>query len=381
MTTLATRASDWLATRHDEMEAFLKRLVDIDSNSYDKAGTDNVAAAIAELLEADGISVARIGNDTYGDCLRAEVPGRGGNAHALMMGHRDTVFPKGTTTTRGYSKVGNIAYGPGVADMKGGLVVNCFVLRAIKAAGGADFPVVALFTSDEEIGSPSGRAVIEETARGARGVFNSEPGRVTGNVVTGRKGGTTLYIHVTGKAAHSGANHKDGASAIGALAAKIVKLHALTDYDKGITTNVGVIKGGMTHNTIAPSAEAELDIRFVELAHLPKILDDVQAILDANDVPGTKATFTQGITFLPLEAHMSADLFARYKTEASVVGFPVEGEFTGGCSDAGFTAAIGVPSLCGLGPVGGKAHTDEEFLNLDTLVPRAQAMARTIAGM
>jgi glutamate carboxypeptidase len=381
MSSLADRASDWLSTRHDEMEAFLKTLVDIDSNSFDKTGTDKVGAAIAAFFEADGIAVSRVANDTYGDCLKAEIPGRGGNAPVLMMGHRDTVFPKGTTTTRGFSKSGKTAYGPGVADMKGGLVVNCFVLRALKAAGGADFPVVALFTADEEIGSPSGRAVIEETARGARAVFNSEPGRVSGNVVTGRKGGTTIDIFVEGKAAHSGANHQDGASAIGALAAKIIKLHALTDYAAGITTNVGVIKGGMTHNTVAPSAEAELDIRFVELAHLPKILADVTAILEHEDVPGTRARWVQGATFLPLEAHMSADLFERYHAAAEAEGFAVAGEFTGGCSDAGFTAALGVPSLCGLGPVGGKAHTDEEFLDLTTLVPRARAMARTIAGM
>jgi glutamate carboxypeptidase len=381
MTSLADRAADWLSTRHDEMEAFLQHLVDIDSNSFDKVGTDNVGAAIVDLLASDGITVNRVGNDTYGDCLKAEIPGRGANAHVLMMGHRDTVFPKGTTTTRGFSKSGNIAYGPGVADMKGGLVLNCFVLRALKAAGGADFPVVALFTADEEIGSPSGRAVIEDTARGARAVFNSEPGRVSGNVVTGRKGGTTLHIFVDGKAAHSGANHQDGASAIGALAAKVIKLHALTDYAAGITTNVGVIKGGMTHNTVAPTAECELDIRFIELAHLPRIMADIEAILAHEDVPGTKARYEQSYTFYPLEAHMSADLFERYQASAGDVGFKVAGEFTGGCSDAGFTAAIGVPSLCGLGPVGGKAHTEEEFLNLDTLVPRAQAMARTIAGM
>jgi glutamate carboxypeptidase len=381
MTSLADRASDWLATRHDEMEAFLKHLVDIDSNSFDKVGTDNVGAAIAGLLQADGITVSSVANDTYGDALRAEVPGRGANAHVLMMGHRDTVFPKGTTTTRGFSKDGNIAYGPGVADMKGGLVVNCFVLRALKAAGGAEFPIVALFTADEEIGSPSGRAVIEETARGARGVFNSEPGRVSGNVVTGRKGGTTLDIHVEGRAAHAGANHADGASAIGALAAKITRLHALTDYQAGITTNVGVIRGGMTYNTVAPSADCELDIRFMEVAQLATIMADIANILNAEDVPGTSASFTQSTTFLPLEAHMSADLFSRYATSAGEEGFAVAGEFTGGCSDAGFTAALGVPSLCGLGPVGGKAHTDQEFLKLDTLVPRARALARTIAGM
>ncbi len=113
---------------------------------------------------------------------------------------------------------------------------------------------------------------------------------------------------------------------------------------------------------------------------LPGILKDVQAILDADDVPGTRATFRQGITFLPLEAHMSADLFARYKAEAANLGFAVDGEFTGGCSDAGFTAAIGVPSLCGLGPVGGKAHTDEEFLMLDTLVPARRPWRGRLRG-
>jgi len=149
----------------------------------------------------------------------------------------------------------------------------------------------------------------------------------------------------------------------------------------GITTNVGVIKGGMTHNTVAPTAECELDIRFMELGQLPAIMADIKAILDAEDVPGTSAHFTQSYTFLPLEAHMSAELFDRYAKSAQDEGFAVAGEFTGGCSDAGFTAALGVPSLCGLGPVGGKAHTDEEFLRLETLVPRARALARTIAGM
>ena len=270
------------------MEALLHRLVDIDSNSFDKAGTDAVGEAIIEVLQADGIAVTRIPKSGFGDVLRAEVPGRQANSYALLLGHRDTVFKTGTVATRGYSRKGDLAFGPGVADMKAGLVANIFALRAIKAAGGLAFPVVALFTADEEIGSPTGRAEIETAARGARAVFNTEPGRVSGNVVTGRKGGGSFHITVKGRAAHSGVNHQDGASAIEALARKIVRLHALTDYATGITTNVGVIKGGNTHNTVAPWAEAELDLRFVTLEQHAQLVREIEAIVHADDVPGTQ---------------------------------------------------------------------------------------------
>ncbi|PKU25694.1 peptidase M20 [Telmatospirillum siberiense] len=376
---IPAEAHHWLSARAGEMEDFLRRLVEIDSNSHDKVGVDAVGAALAAMLEADGITVQRIGNDTYGDVLRAEIPGQG--APVLLLGHRDTVFPKGTVSGRGYSRDGDIAYGPGVADMKGGLVVSAFVMRALKAAGGTGFPVVALFTADEEIGSPSGRAVIEAQAKGARAAFNTEPGRVSGNVVTSRKGGLTLNLIAEGRAAHSGVNHADGASAIGALAAKIVKLHALTDYQSGITTNVGVIHGGHAHNIVADHAEAELDIRFIALAQLDDLLPRIEAILAAPDVPDTRVSSVHGAQFMPLEERHSAELFERYRQAAAVVGFAVDGEFTGGCADSGFTASLGVPSLCGLGPVGGKAHTDREFCRLDTLLPRAQALALSIATL
>jgi len=249
----------WLATQRPAMEEFLQRLVDIDSNSYDKAGTDAVADAIAELLAEDGVAVDRHPVAAFGDVLAAQVPGRDAGAHVLLMGHRDTVFPKGTVATRGYTRDGDLAFGPGVADMKSGLVLNCFVLRAFARAGGAPFPLRALFTSDEEIGSAAGRPFIEAAARNARAVLNAEPGRITGNVVTSRKGGATLILEVAGRAAHSGMAHADGISAIEVLAAKIRKLHALTDYATGLTINVGKIAGGVSVNTVAPAARAEID--------------------------------------------------------------------------------------------------------------------------
>lgn len=381
MTPLATALRDWLAPRRAEMEALLARIVDIESGSRDAAGIDAVGEALAEGLEADGIAVTRFPNPTYGAAIRAEVPGRIGGAPVFVMGHRDTVFPKGTVAARPYRRDGDTAFGPGVADMKGGLVVDVFVLRALKAVGGLDFPVVGLFTADEEIGSPSGREVIEREVVGARAAFNAEPGRASGNVVTGRKGGVTLHLEVKGRAAHSGVNHADGRSAIGALAAKITAIHALTDYDKGVTTNVGVIRGGRTHNTVADLAQAEVDIRFLAVADLDGILARIEAILAHEDVPDTVASYTRGHLFMPLEAERSAGLFARYQAAASEVGFAVDGEFTGGCADSGFTGALGIPSLCGLGPVGGAAHTEREWCRLDTLVPRAQALAATIADL
>lgn len=381
MTPLAIALRDWLAPRRAEMEDLLARIVDIESGSRDAAGIDAVGDALAEVLEADGIAVTRFPNPTYGAAIRAEVPGRTGGAPVFVMGHRDTVFPRGTVAARPWRRDGDTAFGPGVADMKGGLVVDVFVLRALKAVGGLDFPVIGLFTADEEIGSPSGRVVIEREVVGARAAFNAEPGRASGNVVTGRKGGVTLHVVVKGRAAHSGVNHPDGRSAIGALAAKITAIHALTDYDRGVTTNVGVVKGGRTHNTVADFAEAEVDIRFPAVADLDGILRSIEAILAREDVPDTVATYTRGHLFMPLEGERSAALFERYRKAAAEVGFSVEGEFTGGCADSGFTGALGIPSLCGLGPVGGAAHTEREWCRLDTLVPRAQALASTIAGL
>src|SRR5919112_6461859 len=157
------------------------------------------------------------------------------------MGHRDTVFPKGEAGRRPFRIEDGRAYGPGVCDMKAGLVMNAFVLAAFHKFGGAPAPLVGLIPSDEEIGSPACRPIIEDTAREARAVLNSEPGRPSGNVVTGRKGGVFMRMEVFGKAAHSGGNFSEGTSAIGELAHKIVRVHEVTDLDRGTTVNVGLI--------------------------------------------------------------------------------------------------------------------------------------------
>ncbi|MEO8715924.1 MAG: M20 family metallopeptidase [Acetobacteraceae bacterium] len=381
--TIEARITDWLATQQEAMVALLREMVDIDSGSYDKPGIDAVGDVVRRFLTAADVAVETIAQTRHGDVLRAAAPwdGPAGNAggNIVLMGHRDTVFPDGEAARRPFTIRDGIAYGPGVADMKAGLVMNCFLLAAFARFGGAPAPLVGLFTGDEEIGSPEGRPVIEAEARRARVVFNSEPGRVSGNVVTGRKGGVFMAFRITGRAAHSGGNFSDGISAIEELARKVVAIHALTDLDRGITLNVGLVRGGQSVNTVAPLAEGEIDLRYIRPDDRDEAMARIEAIIARGFVPGTKAELSIKGGFLPMTQTPSAKrLFDLYVEAARASGFATDGEFTGGCADSGFTAGVGTPTICAVGPVGGKAHTPDEFLRLDSLVPRAQACARAI---
>jgi len=374
----------WLGAQREAMIAELRAMVDTDGGSYDKAGVDAVGAQVARFMARHDIPVQTLPQSNHGDCLRAVVEGDGsarGNArqNILLMGHRDTVFPKGEPTRRPFTIEGNRAFGPGVADMKAGLVMNMFLLAAFRKFGGAPGPLVALFTGDEEIGSPEGRPVIEGEARAARVVFNSEPGRPNGGIVTGRKGGVFLGLDIEGKAAHSGGNFEAGISAIGELAAKITAIHALTDIPRGITLNVGLVSGGQSVNTVAPWAQGQIDLRYIDPADRDEIVGKIAAIVATSFIPGTRASLTIRGEFLPLtQSPEAAALFSVYRGAAQETGFDPSGEFSGGCADSGFTAAVGAPTLCSVGPVGGLAHSPEEYLELDSLVPRAQAVARAI---
>jgi glutamate carboxypeptidase len=378
-----TAIADRLATQQDAMVAMLRQMVDIDSGSYNKPGIDAVGEVIRRFMASQHIPIETIAQQSHGDCLRAQAPwdGPDGNAggNILLMGHRDTVFPDGEVGRRPFTIRDGLAYGPGVADMKAGLVMNCFVLAAFAKFGGAPAPLVCLFTGDEEIGSPEGRAVIETEARRARVVFNSEPGRVSGNVVTGRKGGVFMRFRIAGKAAHSGANFSDGISAIEELACKIQAIHALTDLERGVTLNVGLVNGGQSVNTVAPWAEGQIDLRYVNPPDRDDVMARLGAIIERSFVPGTRTDITVKGEFLPLtQTPTAARLFELYVQAAADTGFHTDGEFTGGCADSGFTAALGAATICAVGPVGGKAHSPDEFMRIDSLVPRAPACARAI---
>ena len=380
LTSHEARIVDWLAGQKDAMIALLRDVVDTDSGSYDKAGVDAVGEKFIAFFSAHGLLTMVEPHESFGSAIHIRIDDSPSNEKpVLLMGHRDTVFHKGEAVRRPFRIEGDRAYGPGVADMKAGLVMNAFVLAAFKAFGGAPAPVAGLITSDEEIASPSSRPIIERVARGARCVLNAEPGRPSGNVVTRRKGGVFLRFEVTGRAAHSGGAFEKGISAIGEIAHKIVAMHALTGMRRGITVNVGLVKGGQSVNTTAPHADGQIDLRYVEPADRAPALAALQAIIDHATVPGTSARMEIGGEFLPLAPDAAAgDLFATYQAAAAAAGLKIEGEFSGGCADSGFTAAVGCPTLCSTGPVGGNAHTPEEYLEIDSIVPRAQATALAI---
>jgi glutamate carboxypeptidase len=379
-TGLEATITGWLAAQQEAMLALLAEAVSIDSGSYDKPGVDAVGQRFVRFFQEHGLVTSVEPIEGFGDAIHVRLDELHANERPiLLLGHRDTVFPKGEAARRPFRIEGGRAYGPGVADMKAGLVLNTFVLAAFKRFGGAPAPVIGLITGDEEIATPASRPIIERVARGARCAFNSEPGRPGGAVVTGRKGGAFMRLEVAGQAAHAGGNFEKGISAIGELAHKIVAMHSVTDLSRGVTVNVGLVKGGQSVNTVAPFAEAEVDLRYVDPAGRDSAMSALEAIVAHATVPGTTARLVVRGEFAPLvPAPASEALFAAYRAAAADAGLDVHGEFSGGCADSGFTAGVGCPTLCATGPVGGNAHTPEEYLEIGSLVPRAQALALAI---
>jgi glutamate carboxypeptidase len=379
------RIQDWLSGRGAEMERLLADLVNIDSNSRNHNGISAVAARLERFFAVHGVETRRIPTASGAEALLARAaPGDasasgGANGHVLLLGHMDTVFPKGETARRPFRVEDRRGYGPGCSDMKAGLVMNAFLIAGFAATGEASLEIRALYTCDEEIGSPAGRAIIEEEARGARAVFNAEPGRANGNVVSSRRGGTFFRATVTGRAAHSGLNPHDGRSAVEEMAHKILAWHALSSEKPDVSVNVGVVSGGEVVNMVAPFAEALIDLRFTEPETGEMREAQVREIALECARDGLSGTIERTGGFLPVvETPDSQALLQTYLGAARELGQSTGAEFTRSCADSGFTAGVGTPTVCATGPVGGKAHSPDEYVELDTFVPRAQTVALSI---
>ena len=370
---------EWLNHQQDNMMELLRDLVDIDSNSFDKAGVDNVGARLTAFFDDNEIPHETIPLEEYGDAIRAVVSGGDGNQPILLCGHRDTVFPTGEVEKRPFSIADGKAFGPGVADMKPGLVINAFILAAFHKFGGHPNPLVGLFTGDEEIGSPASQDVITAEAEKARLAFNSEPSRPSGNIVTRRKGGIFCRCEISGVAAHSGGFFEDGRSAIEELARKVQALHALTNLDKGITINVGLVSGGQSVNTVAAEASCDIDIRYRDSADRDEIFEKVHEICQKTSVDGTSSVIAVRGEFHPLNpSTQSNELFEVYAKIAATHNITIKGEHSGGCADSGFIAGVGTPVICGVGPIGGNYHRADEWMRIDSLTERAKLIAETI---
>ncbi len=380
----AIEATAWLSDKGRAMEDALARLVGVNSYTENAEGGRKVGTLLRDLLAVEGVEATARPSDRFADHLvfrsRPQLPNRDAVA---LVGHLDTVFPPGTF--EGYRRDGAFARGPGVLDMKGGLVVIAFALKALAATGGLEaiVPVRLVVVGDEEVGSPEGQGVIAAAITGASACLVFEAGRDGDAIITRRSGTGGMSAVAHGRAAHAGNAHAEGANAIWALARFTDAVQRLTEYDRGMTINVGRISGGDSKNTVPDRAEAQLDLRFRASADGERLVASVRRAAEeaAASVPGTRIELQGGVTRLPLErTEASLRLFSEYAECAMAHGLgAAEAPLIGGASDASTAAALGIPAIDGLGPRGAGFHTKDERIEVATLVPKAQALARFLA--
>lgn len=362
----------------DEVIEGIRRWVTIESPTYDAAGVEAVLDAVETDFEDLPVTFdRREGRDGYGGILKVSSAEPSNEKPILVLTHIDTVHPKGTLTGRlPFRRDGDRLYGPGLYDMKGGAYLAVAGYRALVRAGVPTArPIVFLFTPDEEVGSPTSRQMIEEEAAKAAYVLVTEPARDGGRIVTARKGVGRFTIATHGRPAHAGARHQDGRSAIREMAHQILAIEGMTDYARGITTTVGLIKGGTAANVTPETCSAEIDLRVPD----PAVGEEMVArLLGLKPVdPDVTITIDGGINrpAYPKTA-MIVDMLEKAKAVAHAVGFDLaDCPMTGGGSDGNFTAALGVPTLDGLGIDGAGAHTLEEHGLVSSILPRARLLA------
>ncbi len=384
-TDLAEAVSQWLSPRLPEFEAALKELVEVNSFTQNREGCNRVGELLAAHLALPGITHEVVKGERFGDHHLFFTAGREGEKPVVLVGHLDTVFPPGTF--EGYRVDGELRRGPGVLDMKSGLLVVTWALKALAAQDALASlpPLVFIVVSDEEVGSPESQPLLRRVAQGAQAALVFESGRAKDAIITRRKGVGALVARAHGVAAHAGNHHREGKNAIWAIARFIDGAQQLTDYDRGVTVNVGKVAGGQGKNTVPEDAEAHLDMRFCTAADADALVDGLRqaAASIAGQVPGTHVTLEGGVTRAPLErTEASAALLESYGRCAHAHGLGHgEADLIGGGSDASTTGSIGVPSIDGLGPRGSGFHTREECIEVQTVIPKTQALAAWLASL
>ncbi|MCG7344247.1 M20 family metallopeptidase [Sporosarcina sp. ACRSL] len=370
---------EYLQTKQTEMLQLLEKLVNIDSGSTHKEGIDEVGGILKSLYEELGFEVEVIEEPKNGNNMVITYQGND-NPTMLAVAHMDTVFRVGTASERPFTINGDRAYGPGVIDMKASQVALLYALKALKEKNPTALEKIQIILNgDEEIGSSTSRPLIEKYSEGKKYALIMEPARKDGSLVTARRGGGRYSVYVKGKAAHSGVEPQNGISAIEELAHKIIKLHALTNHEEGISVSVGIIEGGESVNTIAPTAVAHVDVRITYIEQAEVLDQKIKEICATSDVAGTSIELEGGINRPPMvKNQQTIDLLEIIKETGEELGIKVTDVATGGGSDASFTSAMGVATIDGLGPVGGNTHNEDEYLEIPTLVERTSLLAEVI---
>jgi glutamate carboxypeptidase len=370
----------WIEDHLPEYLDNLRTLVNVDCGTSNKSGVDHVGRLFRGNLQDAGFELTEYPLVQYGDCCLATYHGSG-KARILLMGHLDTVYSDGTASARPMRFENHHILGPGVCDMKAGLLTGLYAIRALQQVNYSNFAQIDFFlNSDEEIDSPASHALYQPTAALADAALVLESARMNGDIVSARKGGGNYRIHVRGRQAHAGVEIEKGANAIVELTHCIQALSALNGRQPGTTVNAGLVGGGIRPNVVPDEAWAEFDVRFVTIADGLALDQAFHQIASQPHIPGTHIEITGGIGKNPMERTAASmylvDLIQR-------VGKQLELRFqdtqTGGTSDGNYVSEMGIPTLDGLGPIGGSDHSPDEYIDMDSIVNRTALLAGFIA--
>jgi glutamate carboxypeptidase len=372
--------SSYINGRQVEILDFLCRLVEQETPSLEKRSVDAAIDMLDTAYKTLGFNTRRLPRDQYGDHLVADYSSSGEGPRVMLVGHIDTVFPLNTLGTMPLRRESNRLMGPGVEDMKGGLVVMLFAIQALLAVRGSlNGSLRVVVNSDEEPGSPTSRDLWPELCSDVDWAFILEPAQPDGSFVLRRKGVGIFHLTVKGRSAHAGAAPEKGASAISVLARKIINLEALADPGVGTTVNIGVIQGG-THPYVVPAeAKAAIDIRVPTLVERDRILAGMKLIVERVDLPGTQSTMEGQFHRPPLEPAPGIEALQRIvEEEGRALNLPVKWALTGGASDGNNISAAGVPTIDGMGVAGGDAHSPDEYMEIPSLYQKSALLAAVL---
>lgn len=372
------KAYQWIDEHKDEMVSLWKEMVTIDSGIGVRDGGMAMGNLCAGILEELGFSIRRVSYEKCGDTIIGE-RGNMTKPFTILMGHMDTVFFKGEPEKRPFTIKDGKAYGPGVLDMKGGVTILLSTLKALHEAGFEDFPCKVILDADEEPAHAFSNAseVIQKEAEGAKCAFNFETGFTDHSLVVQRKGCWRFFIETFGRGCHVGNDPENGRSAILEMAHKIIEIEKLTDYSKQYNVNVGTIEGGTVANAAPAYCKVECDFRYTHPEDLPVLRRKVDEVCSRQYVPDTTTKVSDSVGFATMtRLPGNLELLKIAQEVAEESGFPKpEARLCGGGSDAAYTTAMGVPTLCAVGVEGARNHTVEEWADVDSLFRRAKQMA------
>ncbi len=362
----------------------LETIVNIDSGSGYVPGLEAVSAFFQERFQKIGwVTTNHVFDGGKVPCLEVTNKPLSGNDSAfdlLFIGHMDTVFGQGTVAARPFARDDKRAYGPGVCDMKGGLVTMLHIAEILQQTDMTDnIHIVMAFNSDEEIGSRGSRPWYEGLATKSRCVFVFEPWRSTGERILHRKGGGNFDVICHGKAAHAGAAPEDGANAVIELAHQILAVKELGRMDRGTSVSVTVISGGSADNVIPDYAKASVDVRIANADEGQRIEDSFKTLGRIVHTPGVRVEVCGGINRMPMApSEKTKQLWEQITAIGDAIGLEMTLTTTGGCSDGNYTAALGIPTIDAMGTRGGCVHSEDEYIELDSIVPNLHLMCEIV---